>query len=270
MLNPEVTISIDSSSTGFSCTSIPVSPLANLLFTRDQQIVTSKGLVMGNFSTPQRSSETEMMKIIWSQLRVPVIGSISSPSYLEGGDFIPCGKDCAFLGVGMRTSNYAVYQLMKEDLVGTKRIVIVEDRFDNSKERSHLDTCFAVLDEKLAVIIDAIARDAPSYLRLAREYVKRDGKYQLELQMPFGAWLKKEGYNLINVTLDQQRDRILDFIHLGKDSHGVPKILSIDSELEDVLKFAGVKANVATMDLSPITTMHGGAHVATQVFRSNQ
>ena len=270
MLNPEVTISVDSSSTGFSCTSIPVSPLANLLFTRDQQIVTSKGLVMGSFSTPQRSSETKMMKVIWSQLRVPVIGSIHPPWCLEGGDFIPLGKDLAIFGTGIRTSNHAVYQLMKEDLIGTNRVVIVEDRYDNSQERSHLDTYFAALDEKVAVIVDAIARDAPSYLRIAHEYVKKDGKYQLESQSPFGAWLKKEGYNLINVTLDQQKDGIIDFIHLGKDSHGVPKILSIDSELEDVLKFAGVKTNVVYMDLSPITSMHGGAHVATQVFRANK
>jgi arginine deiminase len=63
-------------------------PLLNLTFTRDQQIVTNRGLVIANMGSLQRKRETQIMKYCFKKLGLQVLGEIESPGLLEGGDFI--------------------------------------------------------------------------------------------------------------------------------------------------------------------------------------
>lgn len=59
-----------------------------------------------------------------------VLGRVSGDGYLEGGDFIPAGLDLCFIGVGMRSNLEGCMQLMTQDWLGTRRVAIVKDQFE--------------------------------------------------------------------------------------------------------------------------------------------
>jgi arginine deiminase len=268
-LHPRLAIDVDSSSSGFKYDTIPLSPLANLTFTRDQQITTAKGVVIGRFGAIQRLPENDLMQIIWPGLGVNPIGRISIPGRLEGGDFIPISKKFAMCGVGLRTNWTAMHQLMNEDLLGTDRFIVVNDEVDKNQQRMHLDTFFNVCSDKICVCLEAIANDDPKYIRFAHEFEKDDrGKYQEVRKVPFGQWLVKEGFTVVNATFKQQEDYFLNLLHLGRNDKGKDRLLAINFEVEKAIRSRGFDGEVHAMDFGPITAMYGGAHCATQVLRS--
>ena len=268
-LHPSLIIDVDKkSSTGFHYDKIPLSPLANTVFTRDQQIITAKGVVIGRFGAMQRLAENDLMSIVWPQLGVTPVGRIEPPGTIEGGDFIPLSQDCMMLGVGLRTNMNAAHQLMDKDLLGCKRFVVVEDKVDCNQQRMHLDTFFNVASEKLCVCVDKIAQDDPSYIRIAHEFVQREEGYVEESTMPFGKWLRKEGFEVVEASFKQQEDYFINLLHLGKTALGKDRLFAINPEVEKELVKHGYDGEVYYMDFSQITAMYGGAHCASQVLRS--
>ena len=269
MLHPEVTINVDDTSTGFSVTEVPISPLSNMMFTRDQQIATARGVVMGRFETSQRRFETYLMRAVWKQLGVNVIASCEGASdiSLEGGDFFPVNEDLSILGVGIRTNINAARFLTSSGVLGTRKFVVVENPKDKTQERSHLDTVFSILDENTCLCLSLVARDDPKFLRIAREFEFVDGKYREQLQMPFGKWLNRQGFHVIEASYQQSQDQFVNVLHLGKDSHGRSQIVATNREVEGVLKKEGFEGDVHWTDLSPLLSMFGGVHCCTQVLR---
>ena len=152
-------------------------PMGNTVFTRDQQIVTRKGLVMGRMALRPRDGEVEVMKHCLQHLGLNPIGSIPAPFTLEGGDFIPAGEDLCFLGVGIRTSIHAARYMLDNDLYGTRRVALVQDVFEQCQYRMHLDTVFNIASEKVAVMLSTImGKDkvqisaSQSFMSLSRFY----------------------------------------------------------------------------------------------------
>ena len=268
LLHPSLTFDVDKSTSRFTYRKIPLSPLANLTFTRDQQITTAKGVVIGRFGAIQRAPENDLMSIVWPQIGVNPIGRIKNPGKLEGGDFIILGKHTSMMGVGLRSNFYAAQQLMNEDLLGTDRFIVVEDKVDCNQQRMHLDTFFNVLDDKLCVCVDTIADDDPKYIRIAHEFVKSEKGYVEKRAIPFGQWLKDEKFTVIKSSFKQQEDYFINLLHLGRDSKGKNHVLAINSEVEKVAAEYGFNGEVHYLDFSPITCMYGGAHCASQVLRA--
>ena len=124
VIHPTVTISPTSRDTGLSST-YSFQPLSNLVYTRDQQITTRKGIVLGSLRSSQRQLEVDLMRFCFEKVGLSVIGSIEKPGFLEGGDFFPCGDDLALLGIGLRSNYDAAHQLMNGDLLGTTRLAVV-------------------------------------------------------------------------------------------------------------------------------------------------
>ncbi|KAK8887061.1 hypothetical protein M9Y10_038097 [Tritrichomonas musculus] len=275
LLHPKVFIDVGESTT-FSYDKIPLSPLANLTFTRDQQITTAKGVVIGRFGALQRKPENDLMSAVWPQLGVNPIGRIQNPGTLEGGDFIILGEDIAMLGVGLRTNFDAAYQLMKNDYLGTNRFIVVEDIRDINQQRMHLDTYFNVLERDFCVCVDKIAEDDPNYVRIAHEYVRDEEKaahckdsigHYIEVSTtPFGEWLRKEKFTVVKATFEQQEGYFLNLLHLGK-KNGKSRVLAINPEVESVCREHGFEGEVTYLDFSPITSMYGGVHCASQCLR---
>lgn len=62
---------------------IEIAPLANMIFCRDQQIVTAKGLVMGNTETSVRRFEKVVMKAVFDILKLNILAEATgSNSFL--------------------------------------------------------------------------------------------------------------------------------------------------------------------------------------------
>ena len=59
-----------------------------------------------------------------------MIGEIEAPGFLEGGDFFSAGRDLAMVGIGLRSNFEACRQLMERDLLGTRRLAIVRDEYE--------------------------------------------------------------------------------------------------------------------------------------------
>jgi arginine deiminase len=272
LLRPRIVIdSAAESPTGFRYGKIPLQPLANLTFTRDQQITTAKGVVIGRFGAVQRVPENSLMREVWPHLGIEPIYSIEEPGTLEGGDFYAVSKDLAMLGVGLRTNEAGAQQLLCGNYFGTTRVVLVEDVADLDIQRMHLDTFFNICDEQLCVCLKDIAEDHPRYLRIAHEYRQEgsEGQYRQVSKIPFGEWLKKEGYTVVKATHEQQDAYFFNFLNLGRNSKGTNTILGINKDLEKAIREAGFDGQVETIDFSGITSMYGGVHCSTQVLRKS-
>ncbi len=61
---------------------------------------------------------------------LPVVGEIEAPGFLEGGDYFSAGRDLAMVGIGLRSNFEACRQLMEKDLLGTRRLAIVRDEYE--------------------------------------------------------------------------------------------------------------------------------------------
>jgi N-dimethylarginine dimethylaminohydrolase len=272
MLHPQITVDVKfefkpgRTEQKFMITEIPIEPVANLVFTRDQQIVTAGG-VIGQFGATQRRAETEIMALVWEQLGVNPLARLKGLCELEGGDFFPLGKDLALLGIGKRTNVETVEMILKSDVVRSSKIVVVEDVDDFNVSRSHLDTFFSPIDEKLVICFGPIARDEGPYRRIAHVWEKKDEKYVKTGIQPFGRWLQKEGYHVVPISRQQQEEYFTSNLTLGRNSVGKMKLFVTNPEVEKLLKEYGFDGTVYSMDFSAITSMAGGVHSVTQVLR---
>lgn len=70
MTNPTVHISPSYRDTGLSA-SYTFQPLSNLVYTRDQQITTANGIVMGRLRSSQRQLEVDLMRFCFQKLGLP-------------------------------------------------------------------------------------------------------------------------------------------------------------------------------------------------------
>ena len=91
MINPTVHISPSYRDTGLSA-SYTFQPLSNLVYTRDQQITTCKGIVMGRLRSSQRQLEVEVMKFCFRKLGASLLhtGHITSMQPACITCFLPC------------------------------------------------------------------------------------------------------------------------------------------------------------------------------------
>lgn len=90
-------------------------------------------------------------------------------STLEGGDFVILDDQTAALGVGLRSSYSGANYLMRNDMLGFPRFLVIKDIFDHDQDRMHLDCTFAPLHERLAVIDEEILRESKQ--RYVDEYI---------------------------------------------------------------------------------------------------
>eukprot|EP01013_Petalomonas_cantuscygni_P029691 TRINITY_DN554_c0_g1_i1.p1 TRINITY_DN554_c0_g1~~TRINITY_DN554_c0_g1_i1.p1 ORF type:complete len:588 (-),score=53.65 TRINITY_DN554_c0_g1_i1:252-2015(-) len=156
LTRPQLNLTNSAVNTRLILRDVRLQPLTNLVFCRDQQIVTARGLVMGRLSAPQRRHEPIVTEFCFQQLGIPVIGRIPPTETLEGGDFLAVSEDLAMLGIGLRTTYGAALHLMENDLLGVRRFAVVRDEHDLAQERMHLDTVMNILGPGHVVLLDTL------------------------------------------------------------------------------------------------------------------
>lgn len=267
---PTVKLAPSNRNTHVVMTRTEVRPLMNLVFTRDQQVTTKVGVVMGALNSPQREHEVKVMSTVWRTMGIPILGSIKAPGKLEGGDFFPINSTLSMIGVGLRTNEEGVQQMLDKDWFGTDKVVVVMDYDDLAQERMHLDMYFNVVKPGVAVLEDLIleATQNSPYLRLVKEYTRNaQGKYVLTTKnITLPQYLKAHmGWEIVSIPEVYQLEYMINFVNVGNN-----RIISVHNELERLLRSAGVDdLHVRYVDYSGITTMFGAAHCTTQVFRCN-
>ena len=265
--------------------SINFKPLGNLLFCRDQQITTRKGVVMGRSTSNQREMEIKIMEQVYKNLNANVIGEAPEGAYIEGGDFFVCRPDLSMLGVGLRTNIKGANYLMKEDLLGTTKFAIVYDETDLDQQRTHLDTYFNILSDNIVMVLDfedcarkinkEIKRKVYLYSNAKEdneididEHEKEKGievkvgEYKLINKFEdFYSYLTFEGYEMRKVSHQQQKEDMINFLNIGKGT-----ILTVNPELKSLVNdIKGI--DVIFVEFAAVQKMYGALHCATQVSR---
>lgn len=267
--NPIVTIHPSLRDTGFTA-SYTFEPLSNIIFVRDQQITTNKGIVMANLRSTQRMKEVKLLEFCLRKLNLNVIGHIPPHAYLEGGDFFPAGKDLSFIGIGPRSDWSAVQYLLRNDLLGTLRVAVVKDTFEKKQQRMHLDTVFSIIGSDCCVMLDDMMGEQSPTRRLVDvyEYHKDNdetdtGKYKLYLEnIEFSKYMSEHlAYSIIPVTGTEQLNYGCNCLNLG-NGH----IVTIERNVaRKIAAHPAFKGTVEYVDFSGVTTMYGGVHCASQV-----
>lgn len=272
-LRPTVVLEHSEINTELRLRRTEVRPLSNLMFVRDQQIVTPRGVIQCRLNSTQREAELHIMRGLFDSAGIPVIGAIEGNGRLEGGDFFMVDAETALVSVGLRSNYEAVYQLMEKNLVGARRVVIVDDSVDLDQQRMHLDTIFNIVStspRRVAVMLDAVMAGGRLPQRTVVEYVRDDvsatyRRVDDTMGMEFSTYLKEKlNFDVVPVTEQQQADYLINFINMGRN-----RIVSVHPDLHALLRSHGVDdIDVKYVEFDQCTSMFGAARCCSQVFRA--
>ena len=285
LTRPTIKLKHIDTDTYIESTSITFEPVGNIVFCRDQQITTKKGVIIGSSRTSQRKYEHIIMKQIFQNIGANIIGDLRGEGYLEGGDFFVAREDLSMLGVGLRTDMNGAKYLMKNDLLGTRYMGICLDENDLDQQRMHLDTYFNILNDNNVLVIDFddVKKEEKKELNIDRKVYYYDnnkdikeiesdnknidnkiGEYKLiKIYNSFYKFLDDMKFNYIKITHKEQKEYMINFLNIGNNT-----VISVNKNLEKKLKDNNINIiNVQYFNCQPILNMYGGMHCMTQVSR---
>lgn len=98
---------------------LPADDITSLdsIYTHDPCLISNSGVVLCSMGKILRQKEPEMISKYFKSLNIPIIGKISAPGKLEGGDIVWIDNRTVAVGVGYRSNLEGIAQL-KEILSG--------------------------------------------------------------------------------------------------------------------------------------------------------
>jgi len=98
---------------------LPADDITSLdsIYTHDPCLISNSGVVLCSMGKILRKKEPEMISKYFKSLNIPIIGKISAPGKLEGGDIVWIDNRTVAVGVGYRSNLEGIAQL-KEILSG--------------------------------------------------------------------------------------------------------------------------------------------------------
>jgi N-dimethylarginine dimethylaminohydrolase len=150
------------------------------IYAHDPVIVTERGAILCNMGKPQRRNEPAAAAAYLEQAGVPVLGRITDPGTLEGGDVVWIDERTLAVGQGYRTNAEGIRQLrdLTRDLVD-EFVVVPLIHWSGPADVLHLMSMLSPIDRDLALV----------YSRL--------------LPVPFRQWLLARGMRLVEVPDDE-------------------------------------------------------------------
>lgn len=179
--------------TGASIDFLPPDPGTTLdsIYVRDASVVTHRGVVLCAMGKRQRAGEPEAQQHAFATLGVRVLGRITPPGRLEGGDVIWLDATTLAVGRGYRTNDVGIQQL--QALLGpfvTVHVVPLP-HWTGATDVMHLMSLISPVDADLAVV----------YSRL--------------LPVPFREWLLARGLRLVEVPDEEFESMGANVLALG-------------------------------------------------------
>lgn len=263
MLQPEVILERTETNTGFRATYIE-RPIMNTFYMRDQMISTRNGVVIGRMNSVQRDTEILLVEFCLEKIGLSPIGRIEDDdAYLEGGDFLPFGRN-AFIGCGMRTTQSAINQLMDNDWIGCDTLVVVKDRLWE-QEQMHLDTYFNIIDYDLVTLSESRYFASPGSARyLAADiYVREDNTYRkVAEETSFVRYIEDElKVKVIPISRDDELTYACNYLTVAPR-----KIMAVAGQSGWLVEtFAANEVEVTWVKLDNLIKGYGAAHCMTQV-----
>jgi N-dimethylarginine dimethylaminohydrolase len=149
------------------------------MYTRDASIICERGAIVCRMGKPQRAGEPESQRSELMDRDVCVVGGISAPGSLEGGDLIWIDEQTVVVGQGRRTNAEGIRQL--RDLLGpaVEVLVVALPEVASAHDVLHLMSFISPVDRDLAVV------------------------YMPLLPAPFYKWLMAREWRLVSVPEDE-------------------------------------------------------------------
>ncbi len=123
------------------------------IYTHDPVVITKKGAILCSMGKKERQGEPAAIADYLKELGIPILGEISEPGRIEGGDIVWFDDDTAAVGVGYRTNIEGIDQLRKITEGIVKEIVEVHlPHWNGPDECLHLMSMISPVDRDLAVI----------------------------------------------------------------------------------------------------------------------
>jgi arginine deiminase len=211
-----------------------LTPVPNLFFTRDPQVVIGDGVAISSMATEARGREPLLARYVfqyhpafrgrdlfwvdlydqpWPKGRA----AAKQRPLIEGGDILVPRRDMLLVGISERTTRAGVEHLvasLKSSGAGVKSVILVE--IPPQRSYMHLDTVFTITSEHECLVFPPVilaggAEEAKVY---QIDLTKREPTYTAQRSLL--AALKKKGIDLKPIpcggssSIDQQREQWTD------------------------------------------------------------
>jgi N-dimethylarginine dimethylaminohydrolase len=123
------------------------------IYCRDASIATDYGMILCQMGKPERISEPETQKTTFETHKIPVLGTITPPATLEGGDVAWLGKSTLLAGHCYRTNSEGIRQLKKLLAPFSIQVLVIDlPHYKGPTDVFHLMSIFSPVDKDLAVV----------------------------------------------------------------------------------------------------------------------
>ena len=98
---------------GIEIHDLPANDITSLdsIYTHDPCLISNSGVILCSMGKALRKKEPEMISKYFESLNIPIIGKISPPGKLEGGDIVWIDNRTVAVGVGYRSNLEGIAQL---------------------------------------------------------------------------------------------------------------------------------------------------------------
>ena len=162
-----------------------ISPLPNLLFTRDSSVWLRDQVAITHPSMPAREREASLTEAIYRHhprfADTPVLyAGLAEQAWLEGGDCLLLADGVVAVGVGERTRAAGVEALATRAFAAGVVHTVLAVPIEQRRATMHLDTVFTMVDVDRAVMYPPMAQTLTAYTITAGA----DG-LKISAEMPF-------------------------------------------------------------------------------------
>lgn len=123
------------------------------IYCRDASIATDRGIIICNMGKAARLPEPSAAAKVYRDLNIPILGEITVPGTVEGGDVAWLDTKTLAVGRTYRTNDEGIRQLRR--LLEPDGIIVMEVQLPHYKGVSdvfHLMSIFSPVDKNLAVV----------------------------------------------------------------------------------------------------------------------
>ncbi len=127
--------------------------LADAMFTHDPSLMSNQGAILLRMGKERRAFEPALHRAAYEANHIPILGEITTPGQVEGGDCIWVDEDMLAVGRGVRTNEAGIRQL--RDMLAPHGVMVQGfdlPLFKGVDACLHLMSIMSPLAEKLALV----------------------------------------------------------------------------------------------------------------------
>jgi len=141
------------------------------VYCRDASIATNKGMIICNMGKTGRVKEPQAEKMAFEANGIPVLGTITAPGTLEGGDVAWLDENTLAVGHTYRTNEEGIKQLTELlNPLGVDVLTVPLPHYNGSNDVFHLMSILSPVDKDLAVVYSPLMPIVFRNLLLRRGY----------------------------------------------------------------------------------------------------